>query len=104
MTDEHVLLDMNNPAFQDVLFALQKPERAAVLDTLKKFRQLTWPQVYDDKGLHWEKISSVKPPKGIPALYSLRVTQSCRATAFRDGDILHLLTICPDHDTAYGKK
>ena len=35
-----VRLDLNNPAFQDGLFQLQKPERLAALDTLRKIRQL----------------------------------------------------------------
>jgi hypothetical protein len=60
--------------------------------------------VYRDPGLKWEKISSVKPPAGIDALYSLRITQSCRATAYREGDFLRLLTLSPDHDATYGKK
>ena len=99
-----IRLDLNNPVFQDVLFALQKAERLAVLDTLKKLRQITWSQLYVDNGLRWEKITSIKPPKDIPALYSMRITKSCRATAFRDGDILRFLTIYSDHDATYGKK
>ena len=102
--DRAIRLDLNNPVFQDALFALQKVERLAVLDALQKLRRLTWPQLYADKGLRWEKISSVKPPQGIPALYSMRITRGCRATAFRDGDFLRFLTIYPDHDAVYGKK
>lgn len=104
MSDQLIRLDLNNPVFQDALFALQKAERLAVLDTLKKLRQLTWPQLYADRGLRWEKISSVKPPQNVPALYSMRITKSCRATAFRDGDFLRFLTIHPDHDSTYGGK
>jgi len=105
MAHDHTLrLDLNNPVFQDALFSLQKTERLAVLDTLKKLRQITWNQLYADKGLRWEKIHSIKPPKGSPALYSMRITKRCRATAYRDGDILRFLTICSDHDAAYGKK
>ena len=47
---------------------------------------------------------SVKPPKGIGAVYTLRITQSRRASAYRDGNFLRFLTIAPDHDAAYGKK
>ena len=61
-------------------------------------------QVYRDNGLKWEKIISVKPPKGIEAFYSLRITQSRRATAYREGDFMRLLTIASDHDATYGKK
>jgi hypothetical protein len=53
-----VRLDLNNPIFQDNLLKLQKPERHAALDTLNKIRKLTWNQLYRDKGLKWEKITS----------------------------------------------
>lgn len=102
--DPAVRLDLNNPVFQRDLFGLQKHERHAALDTLSKLRQLTWAQVHRDKGLRWEKIVSVKPPPGIPALYSLRITQARRAVAYRDGDFIRLLAIPPDHDSTYGKK
>jgi hypothetical protein len=46
---------------------------------------MTWNQVYRDSGLKWEKIVSFKPPPGIDAVYSLRITQARRATAYRDG-------------------
>jgi hypothetical protein len=55
-------------------------------------------------GLKWEKITSIKPPQGIDAIYSLRITQSRRATSYRDGDFIRLLTIAPDHDATYGRK
>lgn len=97
-----VLLDLNNPTFQDNLFGLQKPERLAALDTLRKIRQLTWAQIYRDNGLKWEKILSVRPPAGIDAIYSLRITQSRRATALREGQYMRLLTVAPDHDSTYG--
>ena len=102
--DALVRLDLNNPVFQEHLFQLQKPDRHAALDTLKKIRQLTWAQLYRDNGLKWEKIVSVRPPLGIDAIYSLRITQSRRCTAFRDGDYMRFLTIAPDHDSTYGRK
>lgn len=83
-----VRLDLNNPSFQGSLFALEKPERLAALETLNKLHRLTWSQVYRDTGLKWEKIASLKPPAGIDALYSLRITKSRRATAYRDGDFI----------------
>ena len=99
-----VRLDLNNPVFQDQLLTLQKPERNAALDTLNTIRQLTWNQLYRDQGLKWEKITSVRPPQGIDAIYSLRITLARRATAHRDGDFMRLLTIAPDHDATYGRK
>ena len=102
--DALIRLDLNNLVFQENLLSLQKPERQAALDTLNKIRQLTWNQLYRDNGLKWEKVVSVKPPAGVAAIYSLRITRSRRATAFRDGDFIRLLTIAPDHDSTYGKK
>lgn len=99
-----VRLDINNPVFQEHLLTLQKPERHAALDTLNKLRQMTWNQVYRDNGLKWEKVVSVKPPAGIDAIYSLRITQARRATAYRDGEFIRLLTVAIDHDSTYGKK
>jgi hypothetical protein len=99
-----VILDLNNHKFQENLFSLQKAERHAALNTLSKIRQLTWQQVYSDKGLNWEKIFSVRAPQVIDAIYSLRITQSRRATAFRDGFYMRMLTVAADYDSTYGKK
>ena len=82
---------------------LQKAERHAAMTTLNKIRQLTWNQLYRDQGLKWDKISSIKPPPGIDAVYSLRISRARRATAHRDGDFIRFLTIAPDHDATYGK-
>jgi hypothetical protein len=95
-----VRLDLNNIEFQSDLFGLQKPEQLAVLATLRKIASLTWDQVHRDKGLHWEAIHSRTGEDG-KRLYSLRVTQRCRAVAVREGDYLRLLSIHPDHDSAY---
>jgi hypothetical protein len=102
--NDPVKLDLNNPVFQRNWVALDKPEASRVLATVKKLLQLTWDQVYLDQGLKWEKITSVQPPRGIEAVYSLRITQARRATAFRDGDYLRFLTIERDYDATYGKK
>lgn len=102
--DTPIHLDLNNPVFQEHLFSLQKPERNAAIDTLRKIRLLSWGQLYRDNGLKWEKIVSVKPPQGVDAIYSLRITQSRRCTAYRDGDFMRLLTVAPDHDSTYGRK
>lgn len=99
-----MLIDINNPMFQESWFKLDKTERSRVIDSLKKLRHLTWEQLYRDAGFKWEKIVSVRPPKGIAAVYSLRISQSRRATAYHDGDMIRFLTIEPEHDATYGKK
>ena len=95
-----ILLDLNNPIFQKDLFALSKSEAIAILKILKKISQLTWEQLYKDQGLKWELIRSKKGKQG-EKLYSLRVTQKCRAVAIREGDYLRLLSLHSDHDSAY---
>jgi hypothetical protein len=95
-----VRLDLNNIEFQSALFDLQKPEQLAVLATLRKIASVSWDQVHRDKGLHWEAIHSRSGPDG-KRLYSLRITQRCRAVAMREGEYLRFLSIHPDHDSAY---
>lgn len=102
--ENRVVLDLNNPAFQESWLNLDKTERDRVTNTLVKVRQLTWDQVYRDQGLKWEKIASIKPPADIDILYSIRVTQSRRAVVFRQGSFMRFLTIAPNHDATYGKK
>ncbi len=102
--DARLRLDLNNQIFQDNLLNLPKPERHSALETLGKLRRMTWIQLYRDNGLKWEKLVSVARPAGIEAVYSLRMTQSRRATAYRDGDFIRFLTIAPDHDATYGRK
>lgn len=102
--EKRVRLDLNSEIFQENLLALDKTESTRVLNTLRKLRQMTWAQVYRDSGLKWEKIESVKPPSGIDAVYSLRITQARRATAYRRGEFMRFLTIQQDHDSTYGKK
>ena len=44
--DAVIRLDLNNPIFQKHLFGLEKPERNAAFDTLRKIQQLSWGQRY----------------------------------------------------------
>ena len=97
-----IRLDLNNPVFQEQLLTPQKADRPAALDTLNKIRQLSWNQLYRDPGIKWEKITSIKTPAGIDAVYSLRTSCSGRATALREDEYIRLLTIAPDHDSTYG--
>lgn len=99
-----VTLDLNAPGFLRSLLELDKTERNHVLNSLGKLIKLDWDQLYRDPGLKWEKINSVTPPAGFDAIYSLRISQSRRALAVRDGAALRTLLIATDHDAAYDKK
>ncbi len=95
-----ILLDLNNPVFQEAWLKLDREEALAVLASLRKIHQMDWPQLYQDRGLRWEAILS-RPGPGGRRVYSLRVTRRVRAVAFREGDFLRLLSLHPDHDSAY---
>ena len=99
-----VELDLNSPVFQSAWDNLELVAQEKVFATFEKITQLTWNQVYRDKGLKWEKIHSIPVPKGIEALYSFRISKSMRGIGFREDHYLRVLLIQPDHDATYGKK
>jgi len=93
-----VQLDLNFDAFQTTLFDLDVQELKKVLKTFKKIKAMTWKDVFVDKGLHWEEI------KSIPGKYTIRLSQSYRAVAIREGSFMRFQALNQDHDGAYGKK
>lgn len=95
-----VRLDLNNPVFQRQWFALEKEDRLAVLSSLEKLAQMNWPTLCRDRGFRWELIHSRRDPAG-GRLYSLRIARKMRAVARRVDDWLELLSLHPDHDSAY---
>ena len=95
-----VRLDLNNPVFQRQLFSLSKSEQHNTLNTLRKSADMTWQQVYTDHGLKWEVILSQIGPGG-RKLFSFRIGKGFRGVAYRDSSWLRLLSLHPDHDSAY---
>ena len=95
-----VRLDLNNSEFQQQFFSLQKAEVASVLAALRKLSRMSWEQVHQDSGLRWEAIASKAGPAG-GRLYSLRLGKGFRAVAYRQEDWLRILSLHPDHDSAY---
>jgi hypothetical protein len=94
-----VLLDLNSPEFQKQFFGLEPALLAQVVEVLGRLRRMAWEDVYRSQGLKWEKIGR-NAPNGAP-LYSLRITLKVRAVAYREGDFLRLISLHPDHDSAY---
>jgi hypothetical protein len=101
---KRVLLDLNNPIFQESWFNLQSDHAERVRSAFKKITQLSWNELYRDTGLKWERVQSIQAPRGIDSLYTFRITQAVRGVGFREKDFLRVLLIQPDHDSAYGKK
>jgi hypothetical protein len=96
--DAKVLLDLDSPTFQADLFELDVSEVKKVLKTFKKLRVFTWREVFQDQGLNWEEI------KSLPGKYTIRLSQSYRAVATREGEWMRFAALRRDHDGAYGKK
>ncbi len=95
-----VRLDLNSPELQDVFFRLEITELKQVVASLSRLRALDWNSLYRHAGFRWEVIEHLKAPNGAK-VYSLRLSQRVRAVAFRDGDVLRLISLHPDHDSAY---
>jgi len=89
-----ILVDWNHPDFQSSFLNLEKLEISQVLKTVRKILQMEWEQVYQDKGLRWEYIAQND-------VYSFRASQKIRILARRDREWMRLLSVHPDHDSAY---
>lgn len=94
-----IRLDLNSSKFQESLFSLEHSEATRVFSSLREIRRLTWEELYRAPGFKWEAIDSATSTKG-HRLYSFRITQKCKAVAYREGDFLRLQDICPGHDSA----
>ena len=95
-----VRLDLNSPEFQDVFFRLELGELKQVAASLARLRELDWSNLYRHTGYRWEAVEHLKAPNGAK-VYSLRLSQKIRAIAYRDGGFLRLVSLHPDHDSAY---
>ena len=95
-----VRLDLNSPGFQDVFLRLELSELKQVAGSLRRLRELDWNTVYRHPGFKWEAIQHIRTPNGATA-HSLRLSEKIRAIAYRDGDFLRLISLHPDHDSAY---
>ena len=95
-----VKLDLNCPEFQDVFFRLELSELKQVVGGLRRLRELDWSTLYRHTGFQWEAIRHIRTPSGATA-YSLRLSEKVRAIAYRDGAFLRIISLHPDHDSAY---
>ncbi|MHB8405291.1 MAG: hypothetical protein ACYDCJ_07705 [Gammaproteobacteria bacterium] len=93
-------LDINDPDLKAALSSLSERELKEAMGTFRKIVQMTWQQIYRDKGLNWEKIKSRPGPAG-QSLYSFRISRRTRGVAYRHGDFMRVLTVHEDHDSAY---
>ena len=80
---DQVLLDLNNPVFQEDLFSLGKEEASRVFLALRKLKRLSWSEVHKDKGLRWELVQSKRGPGGM-RLYTIRITDKVSVPWFAE--------------------
>ena len=95
-----VRLDLNSPEFQDVFFRLELSELKQVVGSLRRLGELDWNTLYRHSGFKWEAVRHIRTPNGATA-YSLRLSEKIRGIAYRDGDFLRIISLHPDHDSAY---
>lgn len=97
---ERIRLDLNSPLFQEVFFALEAAELKQVVASLGRLRGMDWNALYRHPGFRWEVVEHIPTPTGARA-HSLRLSQKVRAIGYRDGVFLRLVSLHPDHDSAY---
>ena len=78
------------------------PKETDVVASLARLRDLDWNSLYRHTGYNWELIDHVKGPGGAK-VYSLPLSQKMRAVGYRNGEYLRLVSLHPDHDSAYGR-
>ncbi len=83
-----------------MFFELEPAELKRVAGALRRLRALGWRQLYGHTGLRWEAVAHIRTPTGATA-HSLRLSQKVRAIAYRHGDYLRIVSLHPDHDSAY---
>ena len=93
-------LDLNSPEFQKVFFRLEAGELRQVVAGLRRLLGLQWSDLYRHTGFRWEVIEHLQAPNAAKVC-SLRLSQRIRAVGYRDGEILRLVSLHPDHESAY---
>ena len=71
-----------------------------VVASLGRPRDLDWHALYRHGGYQWEHIGHLQGPGGAK-VYSVRLSGKIRAIGYRDGDVLRLVSLHPEHDSAY---
>ena len=100
-TAQPILVDLNNPVFQEQLFALDVDEVVDVFSAFKKLKKIDWPTLHKHKGFRWEDAGYRATAPNGSTIKSIRITQKVRALANRDGSFMRFLSLHLDHDSAY---
>ena len=85
-----------------MFFGLESGELRQVVAGLRRLLGLQWNDLYRHTGFHWEAIEHLRAPNGAK-ICSFRLSQKIRAVGYRDGEFLRLVSLHPDHDSAYNR-
>jgi hypothetical protein len=90
------------PAFDEAVTKAELPVRKAAAKMLQILLSLDLVQLWNHRGLNFEKLHGMVEPISGEQLYSLRVTGSARAvTCLLKGPTIVLVSLHTQHDTAY---
>ncbi|RYZ53553.1 MAG: hypothetical protein EOP07_17595 [Proteobacteria bacterium] len=101
-----VEVDINFPRFLEEFEKLEKREADLLLKTLSRIETMTWNDIYrsssktagEKRGINYEPLDSSDRDQSIA---TIRVTLRFRARVCRDRRKMILISLHPDHDSAY---
>ena len=102
-----VEVDINFPRFLEDFEGLESGEADLLLKTLSRVERMTWNDIYrsstrtvgDKRGINFEPLD--RETEGGPRIATIRVTAKFRARVCREGRKMRLISLHPDHDSAY---
>ncbi len=104
---ERVEVDINFPRFLEEFERLELREADQLLKTLSRIEQMTWNDVYrsssktggEKRGINYEPLATHSEQD--LRIATIRVTLKFRARVCREGRRMILVSLHPDHDSAY---
>lgn len=100
-----VEVDINFPRFLEEFEELETREADQLLKTLSRIERMTWNDIYrsssktagEKRGINYEPLASDDDQR----IATIRVTLRFRARVCREGAKMILISLHPDHDSAY---
>ena len=93
------------PAFDEAVRASERPIRVAAAKTLRLLQEIDYRRLLSHPGLKFEKLRGFIEPETGEQLYSIRITQSARATVcLNEGPTVVLVALHVRHDEAYRRR
>jgi hypothetical protein len=79
-------------------FGIQSAEQSLFIDTFRKFEELTWDQIHDDKGLDYKEFyGNIGMPYRDIKTYKFRASQKIRCHGYREKDSFVVIGFETDH-------